>query len=87
MGGQCPPPTFYVEYGMKMAFTVYLHMFCVHCARAVYNVVHLFLVLYDMMGTSIIHCITNILGNIDPREFARRNSRESGQLLHYKVVR
>ena len=43
MGGQWPPP-FYVEYGMKMAFTVYLHMICVHRARAVYNVVHLFLV-------------------------------------------
>ena len=34
----------YVVYGMKMAFTVYPHMFCVCCAWAVYNVVHLFLV-------------------------------------------
>ena len=35
----------YVVYGMKMAFTVYSHMFRVRHARAVYNVVHLFLVL------------------------------------------
>ena len=35
----------YVVYGMKMTFTVYSHMFCVHLARAAYNVVHLFLVL------------------------------------------
>ena len=55
----------YVVYGMKMAFTVYSHMFCVHRAWAVYNVVHLFLVLYDMMGTSIICCITNVLENIE----------------------
>ena len=31
----------YVVYGMKMAFTVYSRMFCVHHTRAVYNVVHL----------------------------------------------
>ena len=35
----------YVVYGMKMAFTVYSHMFRVRRARAAYNVVHLFLVL------------------------------------------
>ena len=34
----------YVVYGMKMAFTVYSHIFRVLRARAVYNVVHLFLV-------------------------------------------
>ena len=33
--------------GMKMAFTVYSHMFHVHCARALYNVVYLFLVTDD----------------------------------------
>ena len=35
----------YVVYGMKMAFTVYSHMFCVCHAQAVYNIVHLFLVI------------------------------------------
>ena len=34
----------YVVYGMKMAFKVYSHMFHVHHARAVYNVLHVFLV-------------------------------------------
>ena len=34
----------YVVYGMKMAFTMYSHMFFMHHAQAVYNVVHLFLV-------------------------------------------
>ena len=34
----------YVVYGMKMVFIVYSHMFYVHRAQAVYNVVHLFLV-------------------------------------------
>ena len=34
----------YVVYGMKMAYTVYSHMFCVCRAGAAYNVVHLFLV-------------------------------------------
>ena len=29
---------------MKMAFTVYSHKFHMHCAQAVYNIVHLFLV-------------------------------------------
>ena len=38
----------YVVYGMKMAFTVYLHTFCVHRIRAVYNKVHLFLVIYKI---------------------------------------
>ena len=69
----------YVVYGMKMAFTVYLHMFCVRHAQAVYNVVHLFLVLYDMMGTSIIRCITNVLENIHPREFAGWNRESAGK--------
>ena len=36
----------YVVYGMKMAFTVYLHMIRVRRALAGYNVVPLFLVLY-----------------------------------------
>ena len=36
----------YVVYRMKIAFTVYSHMFCVLCAQAVYNIVHLFLVLF-----------------------------------------
>merc|ERR1712059_208558 len=36
----------YVVYGMKMAFTVYLHMFRVRRTRAAYNVVHLFLIPY-----------------------------------------
>ena len=35
----------YVVYSMKMAFTVYLHMFNMCHAWAVYNVVHLFLAL------------------------------------------
>ena len=34
----------YVVYGMKMAFTVYSHMFHVCHAQAAYNIVHLFLV-------------------------------------------
>ena len=34
----------YVVYGMKMAFTVYSHMFRVRRTQAAYNVVHLFLV-------------------------------------------
>ena len=38
----------YVVYGIKMAFTVYSHMFHVHRAQAAYNVVHLFLVLYSL---------------------------------------
>ena len=36
-------------YGMKMAFTVYLHMFHICHARAAYNIVHLFLVLYLLL--------------------------------------
>ena len=35
----------YVVYGMKTAFTVYSHMFCMCRPQAVYNVVHLFLVI------------------------------------------
>ena len=35
----------YVVYGMKMAFTVHSHMFRMLHARAVYNLVHLFLVI------------------------------------------
>ena len=38
----------YVVYGMKMAFTVYSHMFRVYCAQAAYNIVHLFLVVYGI---------------------------------------
>ena len=38
----------YVAYGMKMAFTVYLHIFRVRRARAAYNIVHLFLVLLQV---------------------------------------
>ena len=34
----------YVVYSMKMAFTVYLHMFHMCHAQAVYNIVHIFLV-------------------------------------------
>ena len=34
----------YVVYGMKMAFTVYSHMFHVCHAQAAYNVVHLLIV-------------------------------------------
>ena len=36
-------PFWYMEYGMKMAFTVYLHMFCMRRARAVHILGHLFL--------------------------------------------
>ena len=41
----------YVAYGMKIAFTVYLHTFRVHRAQAAYNVVHLFLVLFIILCT------------------------------------
>ena len=40
----------YVVYGMKMAFTVYLHMFHMHHTQAAYNVVHLFLVTEDYLS-------------------------------------
>ena len=47
----------YVAYGMKMAFTVYLHMFRVLRAQAAYNVVHLFLV---VMGISLINLYVSV---------------------------
>ena len=42
----------YVVYSMKMAFTVYSHMFYVHHAWAAYNIVHLFLVIYNIIERS-----------------------------------
>ena len=44
----------YVVYSRKLAFVVYLIMLCVHHAWAVYNVVHLFLVLYKEGNISTI---------------------------------
>ena len=43
----------YVVYGMKMAFTVYSHMFRVCHAWVVYNIVHLFLVYHSPAITTI----------------------------------
>ena len=37
-----------MKYGMKMAFSVYSHMFHMFRAWAAYNVVHLFLVVYGI---------------------------------------
>ena len=47
----------YVVYSMKMVFTVYSHMFHVHHARASYNVVHIFLVIYRKFLTFDIYVI------------------------------
>ena len=44
----------YVVYVMKMAFTVYSHMFCMHRAQAVYNIVHLFLVIMSMQYGNVL---------------------------------
>ena len=53
-----------VVYGMKMAFTVYLHMFCVHHTRAVYNIVHLFLVVGEVIsGIFIISSMESIINS------------------------